>query len=316
MRAALAFAIINIVWGSTYLAIRYAVADVPPLMTAAIRHLVAGAALYAWTRYSGRRASWTEWRHSVVVGALFFLVGHGTLHWAEQLVPSGLAAVLVATEPIWIAVFLSISGHATMTARGIVGLILGLSGVALLAGRDMLSASPALMMGGLSILIGAASWGAGIIYAQRAEVPRDPLVRTATTLLAGAGLLVVASASFGEFGRVKAPSFAAIAALAYLAVFGSIIAFTAYYWLLDRYPATLVATHTYVNPVVAVLLGWAFAGEPITPRLMIAMLAIVGAIALVSVDAKRPEPAGPDSKRPAVGRAPSGPPGPIRKVRG
>jgi drug/metabolite transporter (DMT)-like permease len=282
VRTVLAFSAIFIVWGSTYLAIRYAVEEIPPLLTAGVRHLVAGGLLYGWARHKGLRASAVEWRHSLVVGALFFLVGHGTLHWAERTVPSGLAALLVATEPVWIAILLALTGGSPIRARTIGGLLLGLAGVWLLVGVDGDGPRRSLMIGGVAVLIGAASWGAGVVYSQRAALPAQPLLRTATTLLCGAGLLLAASAVFGEFGHVRVPSPRAIAALGYLIVFGSIIAFTAYYWLLDRYPATLVATHTYVNPAVAVLLGWAMGGEALSATLLLALVVIGGAIALVS----------------------------------
>jgi drug/metabolite transporter (DMT)-like permease len=282
IRVILAFASIFIVWGSTYLAIRYAVEEIPPLLTAAVRHVVAGAILLYWARSKGLRATSVEWRHSAVVGALFFLIGHGTLHWAEQSVPSGLSALLVATEPVWIAVLLALTGAARLRPPTIVGLVLGLGGVWLLVGDDTIRASEALLSGSVAILLGAASWALGVIYAQHAPMPANPTLRTATTLLCGSGWLLLASALAGEFGRVRVPSPLAIGSLAFLIVFGSILAFTAYYWLLDRYPATFVATHTYVNPAVAMLLGWAIAGEAVSRWSVLALVIIVGAIALVS----------------------------------
>ena len=284
LRVLLAFAAIFIVWGSTYLAIRYAVAEIPPLLTAGVRHLTAGCLLYAWARAKGYRASRREWGHSAVVGVLFFLVGHGTLHWAEQSVPSGLAALLVATEPLWIALLLAALGISRLGVRTLVGTLLGLAGVWALVGADVTSGS-ALSVGAIAILVGAASWGAGVVYAQRAAMPQNPTLRTATTLLCGAAFLLLASLVAGEYQQVAAPSWLALGSLAYLIVFGSIVAFTAYYWLLDRYPATLVSTHTYVNPAVAVLLGWAFGGEEVSTTLVLALVLIAGSIALVGTDA-------------------------------
>jgi drug/metabolite transporter (DMT)-like permease len=286
IRVVLAFATIFIVWGSTYLAIRYAVEEIPPLLTAAVRHVVAGAILLFWARSKGLRATSVEWRHSAVVGVLFFLIGHGTLHWAEQTVPSGLSALLVATEPVWIAVLLALIGSARLRPPTIAGLLLGLGGVWLLVADDTIGASDALLSGSVAILLGAASWALGVIYTQHAPMPANPTLRTATTLLCGSGWLLLASALVGEFGRVRVPSPLAIGSLAFLIVFGSILAFTAYYWLLDRYPATLVATHTYVNPAVAMLLGWAFAGETVSRWSVLALFVIVGAIALVGTGAQ------------------------------
>lgn len=282
IRVALAFAAIFIVWGSTYLAIRYAVQEIPPLLTAAARNLVAGSILLGWARWKGLRASREEWRHSAVVGALFFLIGHGTLHWAEQTVPSGLAALLVATEPVWIAVLLAITGHGRLRPPTIAGLVLGLVGVWLLVGDEAIRSSEASLWGSVAILLGAASWACGVIYSQHAPMPPNHTLRTATTLLCGFCWLLPASALAGELGRLSVPSPLAIGSLAYLIVFGSILTFTAYYWLLDRFPATLVATHTYVNPAVAMLLGWAVAGEAVSRWSVLALIAIVGAIALVS----------------------------------
>jgi len=281
-RTVLAFAAIFIVWGSTYLAIRYAVAEIPPLLTAGLRHLTAGALLLGWAQFKGLRASAVEWRHSGVVGALFFLIGHGTLHWAEQFVPSGLSALLVATEPVWIAVLLATTGRSGLNARTVVGLFIGLVGVWLLVGGASLSRGPGLFAGCLAVLVGAASWAVGVVYSQTAPLPVNPLLRTATTLMCGAVMLLIAAAVFGEFGRLRMPSILAVSSLAYLIVFGSIVAFTAYYWLLDRFSATVVATHTYVNPAVAVLLGWAIGGEHISASLVVGLIVITSAIALVS----------------------------------
>jgi drug/metabolite transporter (DMT)-like permease len=281
-RTVLAFAAIFIVWGSTYLAIRYAVAEIPPLLTAGFRHLAAGTLLLGWAWFKGLRASAVEWRHSVVIGALFFLIGHGTLHWAEQFVPSGLSALLVATEPVWIAVLLAITGRSGLNARTVLGLFIGLVGVWLLVGGEGISGGPGLFAGCVAVLVGAASWAAGVVYSLRAPVPADPLMRTATTLLCGAAMLLVAAAVFGELGRLRMPSALALSSLAYLIVFGSIVAFTAYYWLLDRFSATVVATHTYVNPAVAVLLGWAMGGEQLSASLVVGMVVITSAVALLS----------------------------------
>lgn len=288
VRTVLAFAAIFIVWGSTYLAIRYAVAEIPPLLTAGLRHLTAGALLLGWARFKGLRASAIEWRHSAVVGALFFLIGHGTLHWAEQFVPSGLSALMVATEPVWIAMLLAMTGRSGLNARTVVGLFIGLVGVwILVGGGSMSSGSPGLLAGCLAVLVGAASWAGGVVYSQKAPLPVNPLLRTATTLICGAAMLLIAAAVFGEFGRLTMPSVRAVSSLAYLIVFGSIIAFSAYYWLLDRFPATVVATHTYVNPAVAVLLGWAMGGERVSASLVVGLIVITSAIALVSSAAER-----------------------------
>jgi drug/metabolite transporter (DMT)-like permease len=280
-RAAFAFSTIFVVWGSTYLAIRYAVAEIPPFLTAGTRHFAAGAILFAWARYRGLRATGIEWFHSAMTGMLFFLIGHGTLHWAEQTVPSGLSALLVATEPVWIAVVMAVTGDAPLRPKTLVGLLLGLAGVWLLVRVDGALSDPRQLLGATAVLIGAAAWGAGVVYTKHVALPENPVLRTATTLLCGSGWLLGTSAVLGEPARLSAPSPLAIGSLAFLILFGSIAAFTAYYWLLDRYPPTLVATHTYVNPAVAVVLGWAFAGEAVSSTFLVALVVIVIAIALV-----------------------------------
>jgi drug/metabolite transporter (DMT)-like permease len=278
-RTILAFSAIFVVWGSTYLAIKYAVAEMPPLLTAGVRHLTAGSIMLLWAYSRGQRASVEEWGHSAVVGALFFLIGHGTLHWAERFVPSGVAALLIATEPVWIALLLAITGRARLRSRSVGGLLLGLSGVWVVVGVD--PASGTTPLGTMTVIVSAIAWSAGVVYSQRAPLPRDATMRAATTLLTGAALTLGVSGVAGEFGQVRMPSFLAIASLAYLIVFGSILAFTAYFWLLERYSATLVATHTFVNPAVAVVLGWAIGGEAISASLLVGLALIAVSIALV-----------------------------------
>jgi drug/metabolite transporter (DMT)-like permease len=286
-KTALAFAAIFIIWGSTYLAIRYAVAEIPPLLTAGLRHLTAGSVLFAWAWAKGGRPTALEWRHSAVVGVLFFLIGHGSLHWAEQSVPSGLSALLVATEPVWIALLLAMTGRAPLQPRTVAGLIVGLVGVWLLVRVDGVAHDGVFLISSLAVLVGAASWGAGVVYSQRAPLPADPVLRTSTTLLCGAAMLLVASAGLGELHEVRLPSPVALLSLAYLIVFGSIVSFTAYYWLLDHYPATVVATHTYVNPAVAVLLGSLIGGEVMSTKLLVGLAVVSSAIALVSTSPSR-----------------------------
>jgi drug/metabolite transporter (DMT)-like permease len=283
VRLLLAFFAIYVVWGSTYLAIREAVATIPPLLTAGVRHLVAGTLLFLWARGWKAAISAREWRASVGVAVLFFLIGHGTLHWAERFVASGVAALLVATEPIWIAMLMPPAVGSRWSARTIGGLAAGLVGVALLVPIDALSAAAQQVWGWAAILVGALSWALGVRYSATAPLPRDPFVRAATTLLCGAALLLAASAAAGELADVRpaAISTRSLFGLAYLILFGSVIAFSAYTWLLERCAATLVATHTYVNPVIAVLLGWLFAGEPLTPRILGATGLILAAVVLL-----------------------------------
>lgn len=280
----LSFLSIYIIWGSTYLAIRYAVETIPPLYTAGLRHLTAGTILLVWALAKGLRPTWPQIRASIVIGFLFFLVGHGSLHWAEQFVPSGLAALLIAIEPIF--VFL-LSSAATRTwrinAMLLAGIALGLAGVGILLRGTTLETRHGFTLGSLMILIGAFSWSVGIIYSRRSHLSGNPLLLSALSLLSGAMMLLAAGAIAGE---TKGFSIAHVTvkswiSLGYLILFGSVIAFTAYNWLLEHYSPTFVATHTYVNPVVAVLLGWAFAGEALTAEVAVAATLVVAAVVLV-----------------------------------
>jgi len=284
LRVLLCFFCIYIIWGSTYLAIRYAVETIPPLYTAGFRHLSAGTILLVWALAKGLRPTWAQIRASVVIGFFFFLVGHGSLHWAEQFVPSGLAALLIAVEPI--VVFLMSSAAArTWRINGMLlaGITLGLIGVGILVRGTTLESTHGLTLGSIVVLIGAISWSVGIIYSRRSHLSGSPLLLSALSLLSGAVMLLLTATVAGEWrnfalAQVTTKSWLS---LGYLIIFGSVITFTAYNWLLEHYSPTLVATHTYVNPVVAVLLGWAYAGEVLTLRVIVAATLVVLAVVLV-----------------------------------
>ncbi|MFL6302695.1 MAG: EamA family transporter [Candidatus Sulfotelmatobacter sp.] len=282
LKLALAFAAIYVIWGSTYLAIRYAVETIPPLVTAGIRHTVAGGILLAWAYARGYRAKREHWIAGAIVGAFFFLVGHGTLHWAEQHVASGLAALLIATEPMFILVLAWASRQQKISRASALGLALGVVGVAILTGMEM-SAKDASLLGMMAVLIGSAAWAAGVVISPKVKLPDDAVARTAVPLVCGAVMLLASAGIAGEFQGLhwSAISLKSILGLAYLIVFGSIVAFTSYTWLLQRCAPALVATHTYANPVVAVLLGWLLAGEALTVRVVVASIAILGAIVLI-----------------------------------
>ena len=282
IKLALAFAAIYLVWGSTYLAIRYAVETIPPLVAVGIRHSIAGTILLAWAWARGYRPTLAHWKSGFIIGAFFFLIGHGTLHWAEQYVGSGLAALLIATEPMFILVLASMFGQERISRISALGLGVGVVGVAVLAGAG-LTTKGSTFAGILAVLVGSLSWSVGVVIAPRLKLPSDALARTAVPLVCGAVLLLIAAAVTGEFQQTHWAnvSLKSLGGLAYLIVFGSIVAFTAYTWLLQRCSPTLVATHTYANPVVAVLLGWLLAAEPLTMRVVVAAVAILGAIVLI-----------------------------------
>ena len=282
IKLALAFAAIYLVWGSTYLAIRYAVETIPPLVAAGVRHTIAGGILMAWALARGFRPKREHWGAGFIVGALFFLIGHGSLHWAEQYVGSGLAALLIATEPMFILVLAWAMGQQRISRISALGLAVGVVGVAILTG-DGLTLKGSSLLGLLAVLLGSLAWSAGVVISPKLKLPDHALGRTAVPLLCGAALLLAAAGLTGEFKAVHLASISlkSWVGLAYLIVFGSVVAFTAYTWLLQRCPPTLVATHTYANPVVAVLLGWLLASEPLTMRTVVASVAILGAIVLI-----------------------------------
>ena len=280
----LSFLSIYVIWGSTYLAIRYAVETIPPLYTAGMRHLAAGTILLAWALAKGLRPTWAQVRASVVIGFFFFLVAHGLLHWAERVVPSGLASLLIAIEPIMVFLLSSAAARTwRLNAMLLVGILLGLGGVAMLLRGTGVDPVPGMTLGSVMILVSAFSWSVGIVYSRRSHLSGSPLLLSALSLLSGAVMLLTTATVLGEakefvWSRVTPRSWLA---LAYLILFGSVVAFTAYNWLMEHYSPTFVATHTYVNPVVAVLLGWAYGGEALTMKVALAAALVVAAVVLV-----------------------------------
>jgi drug/metabolite transporter (DMT)-like permease len=278
------FLSIYLIWGSTYLAIRYAVEGIPPLYTAGIRHFTAGAVLFLWCLAKRLRPTWAQIRASLIIGMFFFLGGHGTLHWAEQKVPSGLASLLIASEPIWVFLLSAIAAKKwRWNAMLLSGILLGFGGVGLLMGRSALTSSPGVFAGSVTVVLGAISWAVGIIYSRRSHLSGNPLLLSALSLLAGSFQLLLVGTIIREYRgfSLASVSLRSWLSLGYLIVFGSIVAFTAYNWLLEHYSPTLVATHTYINPIVAVLLGWLFAGEAITLNLVLATILVIVAVVLV-----------------------------------
>src|SRR5229473_136424 len=282
IKLALAFTAIYLVWGSTYLAIRYAVETIPPLVTAGIRHSIAGGIMLTWAWWRGFRPTRQQWLAGFALGALFFLIGHGTLHWAEQYVGSGLAALLIATEPMFILVLGWMMGRQKISPLSALGLGLGVAGVAMLTGAE-LTVKGSSLLGLLAVLLGSLSWSAGVVISPRVKLPSDALGRTALPTICGAAMLLIAAGATGEFQAThwSSISMRSILGLVYLISFGSVVAFSSYTWLLQRVPPALVATHTYANPVVAVLLEWFLAHEPLTMRVVLASVAILGAIMLI-----------------------------------
>jgi drug/metabolite transporter (DMT)-like permease len=281
-KLALAFAAIYLLWGSTYLAIRYSVETIPPLLTAGIRFSIAGSILFAWTWTRGFRPKREHWMAGAIVGALLFLGSHGMLYWAEQTVASGQAALLIATEPMFILLFGWLAGQQKISRLSALGLGLGVLGVGLLT-RAEFAMTTSSLLGLAAVLLASAWWAAGVVISPRVRLPADALARTAIPLLCGAVMLLIAAAVSGEIQSMhwSAISLRSLLGLGYLIIFGSVVAFTAYVWLLQRCPPTLVATHAYANPVIAILLGWLFASEQVGARVLLASVAILGAIVVI-----------------------------------
>jgi len=278
------FLSIYLIWGSTYLAIRYAVESIPPLYTAGLRHFTAGAVLLLWCLTKRLRPTWAQIRASIIIGVFFFLISHGLLHWAELKVPSGLASLLIASEPIWVFLLSAVVARQWhWNAPLLAGILLGLGGVGLLMGRSALNSGPGVFVGSIAVVVSAFSWGVGVVYSRRSHLSGHPLLLSALSLVAGAVQLLLVGTIAGEYRgfSLASVSLRSWLALGYLIVFGSIVAFTAYNWLLEHYSPTLVATHTYINPIVAVLLGWLLAGEAVTLNVLLSAVMVVVAVMLV-----------------------------------
>lgn len=276
------FLSIYLIWGSTYLAIRYAVESIPPLYTAGFRHLFAGSILLIWCLAKRLRPTWAQIRASIVIGVFFFLIGHGSLHWAEQKVPSGLASLLIASEPVWVFL-LSAAAAKQWHWNALTGSLLGLGGVGLLMGRSALTSVPGMFVSSLAVVISALSWSIGVVYSRRSHLSGNPLLLSALSLLAGSVQLLLVGTVVGEYRgfSLTSVSLRSWLSLGYLILFGSVVAFTAYNWLMEHYSPTLVATHTFINPIVAVLLGWLLAGEAVTFNVLLSAAMVVSAVVLV-----------------------------------
>jgi drug/metabolite transporter (DMT)-like permease len=277
----IALGIVYVVWGSTYLGISVAERTLPPFLMLAARFAIAGGLLYGWSAWRGEvataRPGRREWAAAAIVGGLLLFVDTGGVAWAEQRVASGFTALLIATVPLFTAVLDRTFFGVRLSLGAVAGIATGLFGVALLVGQSA-QIDPV----GAAVILGAGlAWAVGSAYARVAPLPKGPFLSAAMQMLCGAVLLAIAGAAMGEVGRVHpaAISSGSLAAFAFLVVFGSIVAFTAYGWLLrSGAPSVLVSTYAYVNPGVAVLLGWMFAGEAVGGRELAA-----GAVILASV---------------------------------
>jgi len=271
-----------IVWGSTFIALAIAVRDLPPLLSMSFRHLTAGAVLLAIALARGDRTADPIGRRQIaaafVFGGLLFVTGHGALAWAQQTVPAGTAALIVGSIPIWMALFDRVAFGKRLPRSAYVGFAVGFLGLAFLF--DPFGEGSVDRVGALVIVVGAMCWAAGSLYSRGAPLPKRPLASAGLASLCGGLLLIVLSALSGEIGTAVWTR-DAVLALLYLIVVGSFVGFTTYVWLLRAAPVSLVATYAYVNPIVAVLLGWALLGEAVTLEMVVAGAAVVGAVAMI-----------------------------------
>jgi drug/metabolite transporter (DMT)-like permease len=286
-----AFAAVYVIWGSTYLAILWVIESVPPLLMASGRFLFAGALLYAWLRARGTpRPSPDQWRAAIIAGALMLAGGNGAVVVAEQWVPSGLTALLVAAVPLWLVVLdATLGSRSRPTRRAQLGLLVGFAGVALLGGTPGIGGGGSrALLGALLVMFGSISWAGGSLYLRSAPKPGSPLMLVAMQMLGGGVVLGVMSLALGEPAdfRFADVTLRSLLALLYLVIFGSLIAYTAYVWLLTVTTPARVGTYAYVNPVIALALGWAFAGEHVGFRAAIAAAVIVGSVVVIVSEAK------------------------------
>lgn len=280
-----------IVWGTTYLAIAVTVRSLPPLLAAGLRFLLAGSLLYAWAIRRGDRAgdrpTRRQWRSAAIIGALLLCASNGMIMVAEKKVPSGLTALIVSMVPLWMAFFDRVLLGRRLRAGALVGLMTGFFGAALLVGGSVAGHTD---IAGTTLVVGAAlAWTFGSLYARDAHLPARPLVGTAMEMLAGGSLLLTAGIVTGELSGLDPSTFrvSSMLALLYLVIFGSLVGFSSYVWLIRSAPTQLASTYAYVNPVVAVCLGSLILHEPLTPRTVLAGAIIVISVALIVTSQSR-----------------------------
>ena len=290
----LAFAIIYFVWGSTFFAIRVGVREVPPFLLAAMRFSVAGLILYAWMIARGERSpTGRQWRSAFLLAILIFVFDYGLLFWAEQRVPSGMAAVMLATIPVYMAlseiIFLRTQ---KLTVRLAVALLIGVGGVAVLVSRSLnVGGAPIDRLGAVALLVAGISWSAAATLTRKLPLPPSKVMSSGVQMLAGGVMLALTAATLGEFRNFHPSdiSRAAWLSLVYLIIFGSIVAFTAYVWLIHHESPTKVGTYAYVNPVVAVVIGYFLGGEPLDLRTILGTaFVLISVVVITTTGAQKP----------------------------
>jgi drug/metabolite transporter (DMT)-like permease len=279
---------VYIIWGSTYLAIRVVVTTVPPFLSAGFRFVLAGGLIYALARARGApRPPRASWKPAAIAGGLLLVGGNGIVSWAERpgLAPSEFAALLVATVPLWVVLFEWVGpGHARPSLGTVVGVGLGMVGVALLidptrAGPDAINP-----VGAIALLCASAIWSVGTLYSSKAKLPDPPLLAIGMEMTAGGALLLVTGLALGEGGQLNLASISSNSAWAfvYLVLVGALVGFTAYLWLVRTVPPALATTYAFVNPIVAIYLGWLILAEPVTDRTLLAAVVIIVAVAIIT----------------------------------
>lgn len=285
-RIVVGFLAIYLIWGSTYLAIRFTIETIPPLLSAGIRFLIGGSLLYLWARASGAvTATSVQWRNSGIIGLLLVVGGTGTVTWAEQYVPSGLAALLVAAMPFWMVLIDWLRPNGQKPASSVIaGLVMGFAGIVVLVGPGNLGGAPVSTIGAVAVLLATLSWASGSIYSRHVDLPQSRLLSVGIQMLVGGATMLVMGMIVGELPQfhISLMTFKSVVALLYLAIIGS-LAFAAYVWLLKVSTPAKVSTYAFVNPVVAVIVGWAFAGEALSARTLIAAAVIVAAVAVLTL---------------------------------
>ncbi len=301
VKIALALGTIYLIWGSTYLAIRFTIETLPPFLMSGARFLLAGIIMYGIMRLRGEiKPTWIHWRSAAIVGGLLLMGGNGSVVWGEQYIPSSIAALLVATVPLWMVLLDWLwKGNARPTGVVVSGIVLGFTGIIFLVTQgDFSSFSHLNPLGVGAVLFAALSWATGSIYSRSARLPKSPLLATGMEMIAGGLLLFAASVVNGEWAALDLAgvSMRSFLSWVYLLIAGSMIGLSCYIWLLRVAPASRVATYAYVNPVVAVLLGWSLADEPLTWQTLLASSIIIASVFLITTRARSGPGAVPPEK--------------------
>ena len=287
LKLAMAFLAVYIIWGSTYLAIRFVVETIPPFFMAGTRFIIAGLMLYAVTLVRGAPAPTSvHWRDAFVIGGLLLLGGNGAVVWAEQWVPSGLTSLLIATTPLWMVILDSLHHRARPSIGGIFGLLLGFAGVALLVGSiENMDKNNMMIPAAAIIVVGAFLWASGSLYSRSSETPSSQLRPAAMQMIAGGLLLLSASLITGEWTRIMLDqvSLRSLLSWLYLIIFGSLVAFSAYIWLLKNTTPSRISTYAYINPLVALFLGWMLAEEVLTTGNILAAIIIIISVMVITI---------------------------------